>query len=69
MRTDHDNVNHSDLAQQVLKDPYNFNFLTLRQDAHEREIETALPDKFRNNLPDIASLEATLSDIAESDSE
>ena len=33
---------HSDLAQQLLKDPYNFDFLTLSKDAHEREVETGL---------------------------
>ena len=32
----------SDLAQQVLKDPYNFDFLTLAKDAEEREIERGL---------------------------
>ncbi|MFX5693343.1 PDDEXK nuclease domain-containing protein, partial [Acinetobacter baumannii] len=32
----------SDLAQQILKDPYNFDFLTMHKDAHEREIEQAL---------------------------
>jgi predicted nuclease of restriction endonuclease-like (RecB) superfamily len=32
----------SDLAQQLLKDPYNFDFLTLSRDAHERELETGL---------------------------
>ena len=32
----------SDLAQQVLKDPYNFDFLTLAKDAQEREIERGL---------------------------
>lgn len=32
----------SDLAQQLLKDPYNFDFLTLSKDADEREIETGL---------------------------
>ena len=32
----------SDLAQQVLKDPYNFDFLTLSKGAHERELETGL---------------------------
>ena len=32
----------SDLAQQLLKDPYNFDFLTLSKDAHEREVETGL---------------------------
>ena len=32
----------SDLAQQTLKDPYNFGFLTLTKDANEREIENGL---------------------------
>lgn len=32
----------SDLAQQVLKDPYNFDFLTLDEQAHERDIEKSL---------------------------
>lgn len=33
---------HSDLAQQTLKDPYNFDFLTLADSFRERELETAL---------------------------
>lgn len=32
----------SDLAQQTLKDPYIFDFLTLAEPFHERELETAL---------------------------
>ena len=40
----------SDLAQQVLKDPYNFDFLTLRADAHERELETGLLDHIQKFL-------------------
>ena len=32
----------SDLAQQTLKDPYNFDFLGLGDEAHEREIERGL---------------------------
>ena len=32
----------SDLAQQVLKDSYQFDFLTLRHAAHERDVERAL---------------------------
>ncbi|MCL2027725.1 MAG: PDDEXK nuclease domain-containing protein, partial [Bacteroidales bacterium] len=32
----------SDLANQVLKDPYNFDFLTLTEDYKERELEDAL---------------------------
>ncbi len=30
---------HSDLAEQTLKDPYNFDFLTLENQAREREVE------------------------------
>ena len=33
---------HSDLAQQTLKNPYLFDFLSLGQEAHEREIEKEL---------------------------
>lgn len=33
---------HSDLAQQALKDPYLFDFLTLQSGFHERELETSL---------------------------
>ncbi|MBQ3606588.1 MAG: DUF1016 family protein [Muribaculaceae bacterium] len=32
----------SDLAQQTLKDPYNFDFLTIRQDYDEKELQDAL---------------------------
>lgn len=32
----------SDLAQQLLKDPYNFDFLTLAQEARERDLERGL---------------------------
>lgn len=32
----------SDLAQQLIRDPYNFDFLTLADDARERELETGL---------------------------
>jgi predicted nuclease of restriction endonuclease-like (RecB) superfamily len=35
-------VPQSDLARQTLKDPYIFDFLTLAQPFHERELETAL---------------------------
>ncbi len=34
----------SDLAQQFIKAPYNFDFLTLTDDHNEREQETALTD-------------------------
>lgn len=32
----------SELARQILKDPYNFDFLTLSDEAHERDLERAL---------------------------
>jgi len=32
----------SDLARQLVKDPYNFDFLTLAQDAQEPDLERAL---------------------------
>ena len=32
----------SDLAEQTLKDPYNFDFLTLKEEYNERELEDAL---------------------------
>jgi predicted nuclease of restriction endonuclease-like (RecB) superfamily len=34
----------SELAEQTLKDPYNFDFLTLRADARERDLEDGLLD-------------------------
>ena len=40
----------SDLAQQLLKDPYNFDFLTLATDAHEREAEAGLITHIRRFL-------------------
>lgn len=40
----------SDLAQQILKDPYNFDFLTLGGDAHERDLEKALLQHIRQFL-------------------
>ena len=40
----------SDLAQQVLKDPYNFDFLTLAGDARERELEAGLLEHLRKFL-------------------
>jgi predicted nuclease of restriction endonuclease-like (RecB) superfamily len=40
----------SDLAQQLLKDPYNFDFLTLATDAHEREAEAGLLGHIRQFL-------------------
>jgi len=40
----------SDLAQQVLKDPYNFEFLTLAKAAHEKDLERALINHLRDFL-------------------
>jgi len=40
----------SDLAQQLLKDPYNFDFLTLVKDARERELEAGLLQQIRSFL-------------------
>lgn len=40
----------SDLAGQLLKDPYNFDFLSLGQEAEEREIEQALVQHIRRFL-------------------
>lgn len=35
----------SDLARETLKDPYLFDFLSVGDDAHEREVETALVER------------------------
>jgi predicted nuclease of restriction endonuclease-like (RecB) superfamily len=40
----------SDLAHQILKDPYNFDFLTLGDEVHERALERALLDHLRDFL-------------------
>lgn len=40
----------SDLAQQLIKDPYSFDFLSLAQDAQERDLEKALLDRIRSFL-------------------
>jgi len=40
----------SDLAAQLLKDPYNFDFLTLSEAARERELEEGLLDHIRQFL-------------------
>lgn len=40
----------SDLAQNILKDPYNFDFLTLDAEAHERDLERGLIDNIRKFL-------------------
>ncbi len=40
----------SELAQQIVKDPYNFDFLTLSPSAQERDLERALLDRLRDFL-------------------
>lgn len=40
----------SDLARQLLKDPYNFDFLSLGAEAHERDLERGLLDHLRDFL-------------------
>jgi len=40
----------SDLAQDITKDPYNFDFLTLGEDAHERDLERGLLEHLRQFL-------------------
>jgi len=40
----------SDLAQQITKGPYNFDFLMLGTDAHERDLETGLLEHLRKFL-------------------
>ena len=37
----------SDLAQQILKDPYTFDFLGISEEAHERDLQRALLDHLR----------------------
>ena len=45
----------SDLAQQLLKDPYNFDFLTLSKEAQERELESGLLAHLRRFLIELGS--------------
>ncbi len=45
----------SDLAQQVLKDPYNFDFLTLGPDAQEKQLESGLLDHLREFLLELGT--------------
>jgi predicted nuclease of restriction endonuclease-like (RecB) superfamily len=40
----------SDLAQQITKDPYTFDFLRLAEDAHDRELEQGLLTRLRDFL-------------------
>ncbi|NJO76469.1 MAG: DUF1016 domain-containing protein [Leptolyngbyaceae cyanobacterium RM1_406_9] len=44
----------SDLAQQLIKDPYNFDFLTLTEEAQERKLERALMEHIREFLMELS---------------
>jgi predicted nuclease of restriction endonuclease-like (RecB) superfamily len=45
----------SDLAQQLVKDPYNFGFLTLGADARERDLELALIEHLSKFLVELGT--------------
>ncbi len=45
----------SDLAQQLIKDPYHFDFLTLSKEAQERDLERALVDRIRDFLLELGA--------------
>ena len=45
----------SDLAKEITKDPYNFDFITLTQDYQEKELEDALTQNITNFLLELGS--------------
>ncbi len=45
----------SDLARQIIKDPYNFDFLTLKDDYNERVLEGALIDEVQEFLLELGT--------------
>lgn len=45
----------SDLAKQTIKDPYNFDFLTLREKYDERDLEEALVDQITSFLLELGT--------------
>lgn len=45
----------SDLARQLLKDPYNFEFLDLREEAQERDVQQGLLEHIREFLIEMGS--------------
>jgi predicted nuclease of restriction endonuclease-like (RecB) superfamily len=45
----------SDLAREVVKDPYNFEFLAVAQDAHERQVEAGLLAHMREFLLELGT--------------
>ena len=46
---------HSDLARETLKDPYNFDFLTLREEFDEKELEEGLIDHIQKFLIELGA--------------
>lgn len=48
-------VPQSDLANEIIRDPYNFDFLTLRADAAERDLERGLIDHIRKFLLELGA--------------
>lgn len=46
---------HSDLAKQTLKDPYQFDFLTLREKYDEKDLENALVEQITHFLLELGS--------------
>ena len=45
----------SDLAQEMTKDPYNFDFLTIAEDYREKELKDALEDNIRKFLLELGT--------------
>lgn len=45
----------SDLAREILKDPYNFDFLSLGPEAHERDLEQSLVDHIQRFLLELGA--------------
>ncbi len=45
----------SDMAREVLKDPYTFDFLSLSEDAHERDLERGLVEHIRQFLLELGA--------------
>ena len=48
-------IEQSDLAQAITKDPYNFDFLALREEYNERELEDALVEQITQFLLELGS--------------
>ena len=46
----------SDLAHEMLKNPYSFDFLTISKDAQEREIENALTKHIKQFLLELGEV-------------